>query len=216
MSIRLYLQDLGRSIAKVWVGGCDTICPISGDMDPISIVAATSGTADVTFRLGRFIKRTIEAAREVDRDLVHLLGQVENLSSINSGITSITCAFDFVQTFQSSFRDIGSLAKPWQDLWRDTTRISKENNRLLLKLETVLKEIQGLDAANDNLAGRPVEKNLAVAPVRSRMPLRWNLFAILAGILHMAGRRTWRSVPRAPTLCQQQDRKHSHTDKERF
>ena len=141
-------------------------------MDPVSIVAATVGTADVCFRISRFMKRTIECAGDVDQDLLHLLGQVDNLSSINNGITSITCGCDFAQTFHKSFRDNGSLAKPWENLWRDTTRISKETTRLLVKLEMVLKEIQGVDAVNDKLADKPVERELGVPLVRRIMFLR--------------------------------------------
>ena len=139
-------------------------------MDPLSIIAATVGTADVSFRLGRFLKRTVEGAREVDQDLLHLLSQVENLSSINNGITSITCASDFAETFRRSFRDTGSLAKPWEDLWRDTIRISKEITRLLEKLETVLKNIQGVDAADGSSMDSPILRNprrLSVRPIIS-------------------------------------------------
>lgn len=140
-------------------------------MDPVSIVAATAGLADVSFRLSRFLKRTVDGAREVDQDLLHLLSQVENLNSINNGITSITCAFDFAQTFRRSFRDTGSLAKPWEDLWRDTTRISKESTRLLVKLQTVLKEIQGVDTADGSLMDEPAEKSPGVPSVRPIMSL---------------------------------------------
>ena len=170
-------------------------------MDPLSIVAATVGVADVSFRVGRFLKRTVKGAREVDQDLLHLRSQVEHLNSINNGITSITCAFDFAQTFRRSFRDTGSLAKPWEDLWRDTTRISEETTRLLLKLETVLKEIQGVEATDEILTNKPTTKKPGESSVRSIMSLRVYLLTSLAPSLQNAGRRSWRSISSAPLLC---------------
>ena len=170
-------------------------------MDPVSIVAATVGLNDVAFRLGRFLKRTVEGAQEVDQDLVHLLSQVENLSSINNGITSITCAFDFAQTFRRSFRDTGTLAKPWEDLWRDTLRISKETTRLLLKLETVLKEIQGVEAVDGRLADKSAQKKPGESSVGVIISLRLCMLATVARSLQDAGRRSWQSISSLPTLC---------------
>ncbi|KAL8731007.1 MAG: hypothetical protein Q9166_003658 [cf. Caloplaca sp. 2 TL-2023] len=112
-------------------------------MDPLSATAATLGIADVTFRLSRFLRRTIKSARDVDSDLQRLLDQVDNLVSINNGIKAFTCAPDFEQTLRRSFKDTGPLAEPWLQLWHDTTRVSNETERLLLRLEDVLKVIQG-------------------------------------------------------------------------
>ena len=136
-------------------------------MDPLSVVAATVGTADVAFRLGRFLKRTIQAARNDDRDLSNLLRQVETLSSISNGITSITVAHDFEQTLRRSFKDTGSLAKPWEQLWHDTERISNETKRLLERLEALLKYIQGddRDAAEDNATDEASEQSPQVGSV---------------------------------------------------
>ncbi|KAI4259947.1 MAG: hypothetical protein L6R42_004297 [Xanthoria sp. 1 TBL-2021] len=107
-------------------------------MDPLSITAATIGIADVSFRLSRFLTRTIRGVRDVDSDLDHLLGQVNNLISINNGIKTFTCAPDFEQTLRRSFRDTGPLAEPWEQLWRDTARVSTETERLLKRLEHLL------------------------------------------------------------------------------
>ena len=139
-------------------------------MDPLSIIAATVGTADVAFRLGRFLKRTIQGARNDERDLLNLLNQVETLSSITNGITSITCAHGFEQTLRRSFRETGSLAKPWEQLWHDTERISKEIKRLLEKLEAVLKYIQGddRDAAEGNSTDEASEQSPQAGSVRAR------------------------------------------------
>ena len=126
-------------------------------MDPLSITAATISIADVAFRVRRFLTRTIEGSRNVDSDLRHLLGQVESLVSINNGIKSITAAPDFEQTFRRSFRGTSSLAKPWEweQLWRDTERISVEITRLLENLERLLKAIQGfgVDTSEDLKSG---------------------------------------------------------------
>ena len=133
-------------------------------MDPLSMTAATVGIADVAFRVGRFLTRTIEGSRNVDSDLRHLLSQVENLVSINNGIKNITTAPDFEQTFRRSFRGTSLLAKPreWEQLWRDTERISVEITRLLENLERLLKVIQGfgVDAVGDDSSDEFHNKSL--------------------------------------------------------
>ncbi|KAL8993142.1 MAG: hypothetical protein Q9169_006574 [Polycauliona sp. 2 TL-2023] len=113
-------------------------------MDPLSITAATVGIADVSFRLSRFLTRTIRGAHDVDSELGHLLDQVNNLISINNGIKAFTCAHDFEQILRRSFRDTGPLAEPWEQLWRDTVRISTETERLLKHLEDLLHAVQGI------------------------------------------------------------------------
>ncbi|KAL8658742.1 MAG: hypothetical protein Q9226_000813 [Calogaya cf. arnoldii] len=113
-------------------------------MDPLSITAATVGIADVSFRLSRFLTRTIRGVRDVDSELDNLLGQVNNLISINNGIKTFTCASDFEQTLRRSFRGTGPLAEPWEQLWRDTARVSTETERLLKHLEHLLHAIQGV------------------------------------------------------------------------
>lgn len=143
-------------------------------MDPLSIAAATIGTADVTFRLSHFLKGIIEGARDVDRDLLNLLGQVESLASISKGITNITCAPDFEQTLRRSFRGTGSLERPWEQLWLDMKRISTETKRLLEKLEAVLKEIQGGNReADKDGAAEASEKRSEERSVGSRTSYKY-------------------------------------------
>lgn len=139
-------------------------------MDPLSIIASTVGIAAVAFRLGSFLKRTIEAVRNDDRDLLNLLSQVETLSSIITGITSITCAQDFEQTLRRSFEDTGSLAKPWEQLWHDTERISKETKTLLERLEALLKYIHGddRDASENASTDEASEQNPQAGLVRAQ------------------------------------------------
>lgn len=72
-----------------------------------------------------------------------MLSQVESLIAVNNGIKSITSATDFEQAFRRSFWETGSLAKPWEQLWRDTAKVSSEITLLLEKLEEILKAIQG-------------------------------------------------------------------------
>lgn len=113
-------------------------------MDPLSIAAATIGTADVAFRLGRFIKTTIQGTKTVDKELRELLSQVENLRVVSTGIASITQAHDFDQTLRRSFTDVNS--QEWEQLWRETGSISKEAGRILEHLESVLKDIHRADS----------------------------------------------------------------------
>ena len=138
-------------------------------MDPLSITAATIGIADVSFRLTRFLTRTIRGVRTVDSDLNHLLGQVNNLISINNGIKAFTCAPDFEQTLRRSFRDTGPLAEPWEQLWRDTARVSTETERLLKHLEQLLYAIQGVSSDTAAAATESNHEKVPEAhPVRMR------------------------------------------------
>ena len=172
-------------------------------MDPVSITAATVGIADVAFRVGRFLTRTIEGSRNVDSDLRHLLGQVESLVSVNNGIKSITTAPDFEQTFRRSFRGTTSLAMPreWDQLWRDTKRISIEITRVLENLERLLKVIQGSgvdaveESSSDPFHNNGLQKRSVSCPSRDRPIDVTNEPLLAKGV---AGR----SLPSFPTFCQ--------------
>lgn len=136
-------------------------------MDPLSIAAATIGTADVAFRLGRFIKRTIQGAKIVDNELRELLSQVEKLRVVSTGIASITQAHDFDQTLRRSFTDANS--QEWEQLWRETGRTSKEAGRILEHLESVLKDIHRVDSnlSEDDLEQVEAPPNTAKRSVRT-------------------------------------------------
>ena len=112
-------------------------------MDPVSIAASAVGTADVTFRLVRFLTRTLKGARDVNKDLRSLLSQMKCLNSINGCIHNITCVPDFEETLLKSFHNAGSLSTAWEQLWFDTNRILKETKRNLERLEELMNCIQG-------------------------------------------------------------------------
>lgn len=56
--------------------------------DPLSIVAATVGLADVCVRFGTFLKQAREGSQKVDEDLEMLSQDITALSTINSLIRS--------------------------------------------------------------------------------------------------------------------------------
>ncbi|KAL8784073.1 MAG: hypothetical protein Q9213_004200 [Squamulea squamosa] len=147
-------------------------------MDPISVTAATIGIADVAFRVGRSLSRLIKGARDVNNDLSQLLTQVDNLISINNSIKFFTCAPDFEQTLRRSFRNTGSIAEPWQQLWCDTARISEETKRLLKSLEDLLKVIRGNDS---NIAAEEAAESVAKGSrAGPRQEFGWRPFRQLA------------------------------------
>ena len=112
-------------------------------MDPVSLIASVFGTADVTFRLSRFLRRTIRGSRDVDEDIVRILDQVESLSLINRNIKEIISAPDFAPKPPGSFAGHNSLTQKWTELWRNTEKVSLEAQRLLKELEKLLRYILG-------------------------------------------------------------------------
>ena len=138
-------------------------------MDPLSIIASTAGISDVTFRLVRFLKGTIQGARDVDEDLRKLLVEVESLISINNGISSITAARDFEHLLRRSFEDSDSLTESWKQLWHDTSRIANDITRILEKLEAILKDVQGADCNVQGIRADETDEQCSQCqPVRHR------------------------------------------------
>ena len=116
--------------------------------DPFTVVGtvgATIGIIDVTVRLGQSLKRTLAAAPDVNRDLADLYSQVETLISINNRIKGIICAPEFSQSLDTPTKENDSLKVLWKELWLDTRRISGECQRVLEKIEALIKDIQGPD-----------------------------------------------------------------------
>lgn len=114
-------------------------------MEPLSVVASVVSIADITFRLGRFLKRTFDGARDVDQDLVQILAQVEQLGAINTNIKQILVVPNFAAKLRGSFTDQNPLATEWIELWSNTEKITFDVRRLLERLETLLRAILGVD-----------------------------------------------------------------------
>ncbi len=116
--------------------------------DPFTVlgtVGATIGIIDVTVRLGQSLKKTLAAAPNATRDLADLYSQVETLISINNRIKGMICAPEFSQSLDTLTKENNPLEELWKELWLDTRRISGECQRVLEKIEALIKDIQGLD-----------------------------------------------------------------------
>ena len=135
-------------------------------MEPLSVIASVVGTADVTFRLCRFLRRTIRGLRDVDKDVIQILDQVENLSLVNQSIREITGAPDFAPKLRGSFADQNFLTRQWTELWRNTEKVSLEAQRVLKDLEKLLRHILGanfqieLDVADEAGDPEPLEQKV--------------------------------------------------------
>ena len=183
-------------------------------MDPFSIVASTAGISDVTFRLVRFLKGTIQGARDVDEDLRNLLIEVESLISINNGLNSITAARDFEHLLRRSFEESGSLTESWKQLWHNASRIANDITRLLEKLEAILKDIQGADCNVKGIRADEVdEQGSQCQPVRHRSfpfpRISWS-----SDTCQTTGKAKKWNYSKYPKHCICQDREHKDSSAE--
>lgn len=136
--------------------------------DPFTIVGtvgATIGLIDVTVRLGQSLKRTLAAAPNVTRDLADLNSQIDTLISINNTIKGMICAPEFMQSQDTSTKASDPLKELWKELWLDTRRISEECQRVLEKIEALIKDIQGLDRDAFIVESDPDEHSTTVQSV---------------------------------------------------
>ena len=116
--------------------------------DPFTIVGtvgAAIGIIDVTIRLGQSLKKTLAEAPNVHGVLSDLQSQIDTLVSINNKIRIIICAPEFSQPLDTSTTDKDPLKGLWKELWHDTTRILEECQRVLEKLDALIKHVQGAD-----------------------------------------------------------------------
>ena len=136
--------------------------------DPFTIIGtagATVGIIDVTVRLAQSLKRTLAAAPNVTRELAGLHNQVETLISINNRIKDIICAPDFSQSLDTSTEESDPLRGLGKDLLLDTRKISEECQRVLEKIEALIKGIQGLGRDAFISESDPVGHNTTVLTV---------------------------------------------------
>ena len=139
--------------------------------DPFTVVGtvgAIIGIIDVTVRLGQSLKKTLAAAPNVNADLADLYSQVETLISINKKIKGIVCALESSQSSDTSTKDSDPLKELWKELWHDTKRISEECQRVLEKLEALIKDIQGVDRDAFISTNDPDEQSTQAPSVRGQ------------------------------------------------
>jgi uncharacterized protein YoxC len=101
--------------------------------DPVSLVAAGIGIADVAFRLVKYLKDIKAAAKTIDEDIEGLINEVEGLQKVHGHLE---------KEYLKSVTNV-EMGDDERSLWTSTGQTLKNGQKLTEKLEASVKSIYG-------------------------------------------------------------------------
>ena len=106
--------------------------------DPLSIFTGALTVGDVCLRVGKYVKTVVQAAGEVNNELVSLQSEIDRFKDLYDALTRLCPAKEELQNKQHDSRD-----DPIYKLWDDSKDFVEEGIDLVDELEKVLYEIVG-------------------------------------------------------------------------
>jgi hypothetical protein len=101
--------------------------------DPVSLVAAGVGIADVAFRLVKYLKDIKAAAKTIDEGIEGLINEVEGLQKVHGHLE---------KEYLKSVTNV-EMGDDERSLWTSTGQTLKNGQKLTEKLEASVKSIYG-------------------------------------------------------------------------
>ncbi|KUJ13717.1 tetratricopeptide repeat domain-containing protein [Mollisia scopiformis] len=107
-------------------------------MDPLSILAGTTGLLDVSFRVISYLKDLEESAGKVEDEIAALSQEISALITVNDAIEALWLA-NHDTAPGSPFQDTTDV----EDLWKRLAGLLRDCRDTAQKLEALLKEVMG-------------------------------------------------------------------------
>lgn len=109
-------------------------------MDPLSVIAGTTGIIDVCVRLTKYLRDVNAAAGKIEQDLIHLRNEFTSLQAVNQAIYD-TWIDHHKGLDPNTSADQPLIQKQWQDLDHALSGC----NGTMLRLGALIEEVVGKD-----------------------------------------------------------------------
>lgn len=106
--------------------------------DPFSLFAASAGLVDVLWRCGSYIKKVLESAATIDKDILSLSHATDTLISVNESLQE-TCKAERCRGIGTSLEERDRV----ESLWQNVGTLLEDCRKTVEELETMLLEVIG-------------------------------------------------------------------------
>lgn len=112
-----------------------------GMADPFSIVSGALSVADISIRVGKYLKTIQQTSKHVSEEITSLEREIETFTNTYNALAALCCAGTTHE--KDGVHAIAVQGDPCGDLWQHAAELVNEGQTLIEQLKSILEKVLG-------------------------------------------------------------------------